>query len=128
VDLLVRGLAAGIVGAILMLVIQKNSPEMATVMTLAVSALLLLFALQLAVGLREIVNIAAEAAGLSSALVSPVIKCVGVGIVSRFTSDFCKDCGAGSIASGVELMGMAAALYIALPLLSTLLTMIGGLI
>ena len=127
-DVLVKGLAAGIVGAIFMLVIKKNSPEMALALTLAVSVMLLFFALQLAGGLKSVIDTAAEAAGLSGVLISPVLKCVGIGIVSRFTSDFCKDCGAGSIASAVDIVGAAAALYIAMPLLNTLLTMIGGLI
>lgn len=69
-----------------------------------------------------------EAAGLSPAVVTPVIKTVGVAILSRFAAEICKDAGEGGLAVCVETAGAAVALLLALPLLQTVFSMLMGLL
>ena len=127
-DLLIKTAVVGIIGALIALVLKKNNPEMSLLIILAAGAVILIFAMDIISDIREVINMAASVSELSPAILNPVLKCVGIGIVTRLASDLCGDAGAGAIASAVELFGAASALYIALPLLKTLIQMIGELI
>ena len=127
-DILIRAVILGLVGSTLCLVIKKNSPELGLVLALSIALLVVGLGMELVNTILDFVEVLQDAAGLSPALLTPVIKTVGIGIVTRLAADICKDAGQGAIASTVELAGTVAALYIALPLMQTVFQMIGGLL
>ena len=55
-----------------------------------------------------------------------LIKAVGMGFVVQICGDICRDCGEGSIASGVELMGKIEILLLCLPLLQKIIETVEG--
>ena len=61
-------------------------------------------------------------------VLAPVVKTVGVAIITRVTVEVCKDAGEGGIAAFVEIAGSAVALYLALPLVRAVLSAITGLL
>lgn len=122
---LVQAAALGLVGAVLALLLKKSAPELALALSLAICVVAAGLAVELFTDLREVIDLAREQTGLSPAIVSPVIKCVGIGVVTRLAADLCKDAGQGAIASAVELCGAGCAIVTALPLLRSLLQMIG---
>lgn len=122
---LVRAAALGLVGAVVSLLLKKNAPELALALSLAICVMAAGLAAELFAELREVIDLAREQTGLSPAIVSPVIKCVGIGVVTRLAADLCKDAGQGAVASAVELCGAGCAIVTALPLLRSLLQMIG---
>ncbi len=111
----------GVAGAILALLLKRSAPELGLALSIAVSLLGAVLAVQLMDGLREIFDLLREDTGLSPAVVGPVLKCVGVGIVTRLSADICRDAGQSAGASAVELCGAACALVTALPLIRSLL-------
>ena len=127
-DLVIRAVILGLVGSVLCLVIRKNSPELSLLLALAVALLMVGLGLELIGAIIAFTETLRDAAGLSPALLGPVLKTVGIGILTRIASDICKDAGQSAIASTVELAGTVAALYIALPLMQTVFQMIGGLL
>lgn len=110
--------------AVLALVVKKSNPEMAVLLIIAAGIGILIFAFEMVSGILEVIDLAASVSELSPAVLSPVLKCVGIGIVTRLAADVCSDAGASAIASAVELAGAASALFAALPLLKTLIVMI----
>ena len=124
---LVQAAALGLIGAVLTLLLKKNAPELALALSLAVCLIGAGLALELFAQLREVIDLARERTGLSPAIVSPVLKCGGIGVVTRLAADLCKDAGQGAAASMVELCGAACAIVTALPLIRSLLQMIGDL-
>ncbi len=66
----------------------------------------------------------ADGAGISQAILMPVIKSVGIAIAGRFASDICKDAGQSAPASAVEMIAAAAAIYVSIPLMRTVLQML----
>ncbi|MCL2568653.1 MAG: stage III sporulation AC/AD family protein [Oscillospiraceae bacterium] len=127
-DLVIRAVILGLVGSVLCLVIRKNSPEMGLVLALAVTLLMVGLGMELVSAIVDFLEALHDAAGLSPALLSPLLRTVGIAIITRLASDICKDAGQSAIASAVELAGTVAALYIALPLMQTVFQMIGGLL
>lgn len=125
-ELLIKAAVIGIAGSLLALLIKRTNPEMSLLLALGLVVILLTAAAELLSGIMGLIDTAASLSGLSPAILAPVLKCVGIGIVTRLAADICKDAGQGSVSSSVELVGTAAALYVSLPLMKTLLQMIGG--
>ena len=63
-------------------------------------------------------------ANLETGLLAPVMKAVGIGILTQITSRICADAGESAVATLVELCGSILALYVALPLLEAVLEMV----
>ena len=63
--------------------------------------------------------------GLSGVYTGPLLKCMTISILTMIGESLCKDTGQAAGACAVQLVGVAAALYAALPLMRTFLTMIG---
>lgn len=53
-----------------------------------------------------------------------LVKAVGVGLVAQIAGMVCTDAGNGSLAQQLELLGSAAILYLSLPVLSGLLSLV----
>jgi len=126
-SLLFKAAVTGVAGSVIALLLKRSAPEMGFALSAAISLLAALLAAELISGLTELLTMVKEQTGLSPAVVSPVIKCVGVGIVTRLSSDMCRDAGQGAAASAVELCGTACAMVTALPLIRSLLQMVAEL-
>lgn len=122
--LLLKAAITGITGAILSMLLKRSAPELGLAVSVAVSLMAAALAMELVSGLSEVLSLVKEQTGLSPAVIGPVMKCVGVGIVTRISADVCKDAGQSAAASAVELCGAACALVTALPLIRALLKMI----
>ena len=125
---LIQAAALGLAGALISILLRKQAPELALALSIAISIVAAGLAVSLFQDLKEIIDLAGEQTGLSPAIISPVFKCVGIGVVTRLSTELCKDAGQGAIASAVELCGTACAMVTALPLIRALMEMIGELV
>lgn len=122
----VAALAA--IGALCAAAIKKQTPDVALVMTLCTATLILTVAMTALRPVRALMDTLADRAGLSVAVLSPVIKTVGISILTRVTAELCRDAGEGGLASAVEVAGGACALLVCLPLFEAVLELILALI
>ena len=120
--------ALAVVTALCAVVVRKQAPGIAMAMVLLGVAMILRGSLSAISAVRTMLEELREAAGLSPAVVAPVIKTVGVAILTRFAAEICRDAQEGGLASFVETAGAAVALFLALPLLETVRAMITGLL
>lgn len=112
------------VGALLALVLKKSSPELALLLALAAVTAVLL---SLADALRELASFLREAgavSGLSSDLLVPLYKTVGISLVVRVGGNLCRDAGESALAAAVEAAGTVCALLTSLPLLRAVLNLL----
>lgn len=121
-----RAAAAAVTGAVMALVIKKHNPELSLLLGVAVGVLVLTLTGEMAGELTALLEEIKSLSGMSPAVLSPVLKCVAIGIVTRLASDVCRDAGASMAASSTELLGALAALCSAVPLFRTFIQMIGG--
>ncbi len=124
-DVVFKAVVIGITGTILALIIKKTNPEISAGLALCVCTVIAVLAVRLFSQVKEVALLADFGQSFSSAYIAPVFKCVGIGICARLGADICKDSGQTSVASSVELCGAVCALYVSLPLIKTLLRMIG---
>ena len=62
--------------------------------------------------------------GINNDVFSVVLKIVGLGYVTQFSSDICRDFGVVSIAQKVELAGKIAIFAVALPIVMGMINMV----
>ena len=67
-------------------------------------------------------------AGLSEALLEPVVKAVALSILTRLTAEICRSAGEGGVAAFVETAGSALSLMAALPLVRAVAQLMGELL
>lgn len=127
-ELIIKVFVISMITAIIVLLLKKNSPEISLLIVVAACATILSAAFFILKDIVELIKDITITAEIEPAAVSTVIKSVGIGIVSKFASDVCKDAGQTAAASSVELFGSVAVVYIALPLIKTVLKNINSLI
>jgi len=127
-DALIKAAVAGGIGAVAALVVKKDSAPIAAALGIAAAFLVFAFALDMVSEIIDFCRSVAELSGISGSFFSPLLKTVGIGLLTRVSADICKDSGSASTAAAVELAGSVSALYTALPLMKTVLEMINSLL
>ena len=125
---MVRLAAAAVAAALCAVVVKQHAREVGAVLALAAGALLLGAALGAIEEVRALADELGELIGLSPAVLAPVLKTVGIAILTRIAAELCRDAGEGGIAAAAETAGAAAAVLTALPLLRAVLSTITGLL
>ena len=70
----------------------------------------------------------AQAGGLSSDLLQPLVKTVGIALVTRTGAELCRDAKQGAMASVVEMAGAFCAIIVSLPLLGAVWELLRGML
>lgn len=110
------------------LLIKRSNPELSLALSACTVALILIGALGFAKGILELSEAVKTIAGGSAKFISPVLKCVAVAIVTKLASELCREASQSAAASAVELAGTLCAFSVALPLIMSMLKMIGGMV
>ena len=118
----------GAAAALCAVVVRRGAPELGAALALAAGAVLLSGTITALEAVRELMDDLADTAGLSPAVVAPVLKTAGIAVLTRLSAELCRDAKESGIAAFVETAGGLAALYVALPLLETVLRMVTGLL
>lgn len=116
--------AFALASALCAVVLRKQAREIAMVLALAGVTIILGYCLDVIGSIRTIMERLTETAEISPAVAAPVIKTVGISILTRFGAELCKDAKENGLAAAVELAGTVAALYLAAPLMQLVLDMI----
>ena len=120
--------AGGVTAAVLSAVLKRNTPELAMLLALCAGLWMLALAAE---GLGAAVALMRELAGqagLSEALLEPVVKAVALSILTRLTAEICRSAGEGGVAAFVETAGSALSLMAALPLVRAVAQLMGELL
>ena len=127
-EVMVKLAAVGVTAVVLSAVLKKNTPELALLLALA-AGLWMMFLV--ADGLGAVVVLMEELAGqagLSEALLEPVVKTVALSILTKLTVEICRSAGEGGVAAFVETAGAVLALLVALPLVRAVAQLMGELL
>ena len=127
-ELILKAAALALTAALIGIVLRRTNPEMTLVLSICTVVLIIGAALGFAKSFTQLAQTVQRIFGVSETLIKPVIKCVAVAIITKMTSDLCKDSSQAAAASAVELAGTVCALCIIMPLLMSMLTAIGGMI
>lgn len=123
-EIVIRAAAAAVIGSILALLLRKYTPELSLTVTILAGVIIVWLAAAVASKISELLREIAANGGVDTLYLSPVLKCIGIGMITHLASQVCRDAQQGSIASAVELCGTLCALYISLPLIRSLLAIV----
>lgn len=116
--------AAAIFCTLAALTIKKSNGEMALLLECAACVWAVFALVRLLNPVLDTITDMKALAGLSDAVVAPVIKCTAIGIVTRIAADICRDGGQAALCSAVETAGAVCAVCAVMPLVSMLLSVV----
>lgn len=117
--------AAAVCALLSCLLLKRTNPELAAALGIAAVGMILLAAINMGSGLKDLRETLRDRFQLKDTMMQPVLKCVALGIVTRLTADLCKDSSQNAAASAVEVAGSFCALGVIMPLLVSMLKMVG---
>ena len=120
--------ALSVLAALMILVVKKQSPELALVLSLCACALGAILVLDGVSPVLQLAQSLADRAGLEPALAAPLWKCLGLGLLTELSSGLCADAGQGTLAKLVELGGAVLCICVSLPLTQAVLALIEDLL
>ena len=116
------------VTAVAAILVKSTKPELALVVTIAGSIILLLFALEIFRGSMDIFAEIAETTGLSATIVKTLLKMVGIGYIVEFSAGVLHDFGQDSLADKLIFCGKIVILVLAVPILESVLGLVSDLL
>lgn len=116
------------VTAVAAILVKSTKPELAVVITIAGSIILLLFVLEVFRGSISLFTDIAQATGLDATIVKTLLKMVGIGYLVEFSAGILNDFRQNSLADKLIFCGKILILVLAVPILESILALVGELI
>ena len=116
--------AVALIGSLSALFLKREVKELSLLLSIVTSVILLSL---VTAGAHEILSLLrqlAETAEISDALLAPMLKVLGIEVVTNLVANICRDAGEGGVASAVELTGAICALYTSIPVIQAVLILI----
>ena len=127
-ELILKSAAIALVSAIVGLIIKKYNPEISILLSSCTVAMIGIAAVSFASNLKNFVYTVRTIAGTPDVFIAPILKCVGIAIITKLTAELCRESSQGASASAVELAGTVCAMSVAMPLIMNALELIGEMV
>ena len=105
--------------AVVCVFLRKDAPAMAQLSVLCVGIFAMYTVLSAAYPFFSFFREMAEESGFSS-YAGILLRVCGIGVLTRFAADFCRDAGESALAGKAELCGKCAVLLCTLPILQNI--------
>ena len=120
--------ALAVFSSLVALMIRRLNPEISFALSTVTVVILLLACSAVLEELMRAIRETQLIFNTSAAEIRPMLKCLGIAMASRFGADLCRDASQSALASTVETVGSLCAAAVAMPLILSLMTTIGGMI
>lgn len=127
-ELIFKSAAIALISAVTGLLIKRANPELSLLVGTVTAVVILLAALSFASELDELIKLVKNIVGTSDTLIAPILKCVAIALVTKLTAELCRDSAQGASAAAVETAGTMCAMSVAMPLIISMLRLIGGMV
>ncbi len=119
-----KAAAVGLVGTAVVLLLRRNTSELALLLVIAVCAVIIWQIADVLTAIMDYAAVLVDLSSLADDILLPVIRSVGIGLTVRIAGDICRDAGEGGIASFIDFAGCVCCIYVALPLVKRTIEMI----
>lgn len=115
--------------AVIMIIILKGyRPEMALVLSIVTGIGIMLFAIYKMSSVINILNDLVTKSGINKDVLLIIIKVIGIAYIVEFGKNICIDAGQSSIATKLEMAGKVIIVVLTIPLISSLVNVLTGLV
>lgn len=126
--MLFRCAAIGICSAAAAVLIKQQNPALSYILTSLAVVMVLLGCRAYFEGARDVIKAALDTFGGDSFLVQPIMKCLAIALISKFSAALCKDSAQTSLSYAMETAGTFCAAAIAAPFIISLLQTINNIL
>ncbi len=118
--------AVAMVSGLFAVLLQKTAPVNALMLSMAVTVMLALASISFLEPILNFLQRLEKICGVSSVYSTTLIKCMLISLITRLGVSICKDAGQAGMASMLVIGGTLSAVWIAIPMLEALLSMLEG--
>lgn len=116
--------AIGLVAAVLALTVKQYKPEIAVLISTGAAVIILFIVADYIFDAVSVLSSLSEKSGVDNTLLSSILKIIGVGYITEFSSGICEDSGNKSIGDKIAFAGKIIILIVALPVLTAVIDII----
>ena len=127
-EVLLRAAGAALCASFAAVLLRRSAPELTIPLSAAAVVIVLFAPFSLLRGLKDLGDTLRTEYGVEQVYVLPLLKCLAISLITKFTAELCRDASQSAVASAVEFTGTACALGVVLPLVTAVLKTIGGLL
>lgn len=115
--------------AVIIIIILKNyRPEMALVLSIITGIGIMLYAISKMSSVINVLNDLVSKSGVNTDFLLIIIKVIGIAYIVEFGKNVCIDAGQSSIATKLEMAGKVVIVVLTIPLISSLVNVLVGLV
>lgn len=122
--------AVAITGTVLYIFVKQHKPELAAAVQTATVLVIFIFILSYAGAVVDQIKGFISGYSLKAEFISPMIKALGIAVITQITADLCKDNGNSSAGAKVEFAGRVLIIAMMLPMFKAVadfaMDLIGG--
>lgn len=127
-EVIIKASAVAMIAALAALTVKKYNPETAYITGVAAAVIIATASASMIFAIKDYLGQIIQTSGISPAILVPPIKCTAIAVTVKIVSSLSKDSGQAGVASAVEYLGAAAAIYTVLPMLKSIMNTLGELI
>ena len=117
-------IGVALITTVAVLVIKPSKPEIAMLIGVAGSIIVFLFIVNLLEDVIGLFDYIMAKTNLDSDIMMLLVKIVGVGYITEFSSNICSDSGNTAVASKILLAGKLTIFVLAIPIITSLVELI----
>ncbi len=123
----IRVAGIGLLATFCALALKRDTPGASYLLAAAAGTVIIVLISDMLGSILDFCRELADMAGVSGAVLSPLLKTLGIALVTQFAAEASRDAKETAIASYIEVGGMVAALYVALPLMRSVVELVSSL-
>lgn len=120
--------AFGIVSTVLIVLLKEQRGDIALILTIFSSLAIVLFAINKIGEVITLLDNLANNSGINKEYLVIIIKVTGIAYIVEFGKNICIDAGQTSIATKLEMAGKVIIVSLSIPIISSLFTVLVGLV
>ncbi len=127
-SLLLKIIAVAFVTVLANMLVKQTRPEIALLISIVGSILIIIMTVD---SIRQVLAkffSIFESTGINNNLLTPLFKIIAIGYIAEFGANVCTDAGANSIADKILFSAKLVILLVALPIITTVIDMVVGLL
>lgn len=115
--------------AVIMIIILKSyRPEIALILSIVTGIGIMLYAIYKMAPVVNVLNDLVNKSGINTQFLMIIIKVIGIAYIVEFGKNICVDAGQTSIATKLEMAGKVIIVVLTIPLISSLVNVLTGLV
>lgn len=125
---LIKIIAIALITVLATIIVKQTKPEISLLISIAGSILIIIMTVNTLSSVVSYFYDIFSTTGIDSNLISPLLKIIAIGYIAEFAANICADAGASSLADKILFFAKLIILLVALPIITTVIDMIVGLL